>query len=172
MPRLAALTCVLLCLGVLAGPAAAQRDGERARTLVVDVLVMNDAVTVVDANQSGAEDAGDYIVGTADILRRGTSRKIGTASFTALRVSDSGFELFSAALRLRGADLFVEGHIAPGDVVAFDAIVGGTKRFAGARGQVRERNLGEGDDTSAPSFRIRLRMTFTTLRGRDEDRGD
>jgi hypothetical protein len=158
MLRRAVVTCVAVCLGVLAGPAAAAQ----ARTLVVDVQIFNDAVTAVDANQNGEEDAGDYVVGTADILRRGTSRKIGTVSFTSLRVSASGFELFSAALRLRGADLFLEGHVAPDDDVAFDAIVGGTRRFRGARGQVRERNLGEGDDTSTPSFKIRLRMTFTT----------
>jgi hypothetical protein len=165
MLRLAVSICVVVCLGVLAGPAAAAQ----ARTLVVDVQVFNDAVTAVDANQNGEEDAGDYVVGTADILRRGTSHKIGTASFTSLRTSASGFDLLSAALRLPGGDIFLEGHVAPGDDVAFDAIVGGTKRFKGARGQVRERNLGEGDDTTMPSFKIRLRMTFTTERGKKKD---
>ncbi|HWT25751.1 MAG TPA: hypothetical protein VN213_19760 [Solirubrobacteraceae bacterium] len=169
MKRLVVLACAVASLGLLAGPAlaAGTKDGkERARTLVVDVLVMNADVMVVDANPANPEgEAGDYVVGTAAVFRRGTRDRIGTASFTSLFVGD-GFELFDAALRIRGDDIFVKEHLTPNEAnaaVIRGAIVGGTGRFKGARGVARERSLGEGDDTTMTSFLIRVRLRFTTL---------
>src|SRR5688572_28646413 len=138
MRRLIVPACVAASLGLLVGPAAATaKQDVRGQThrLVVDVLVMNADVTTVDANPDG--EAGDYVVGTADVFRRGTRARIGVASFTSLLTSGRGHELFSAALRIRGDDIFVEEHLTPNeanDAVIRGAIVGGTGKFNGARG--------------------------------------
>ncbi len=167
MKRLVLLAVVLGGFCLLAAPAvAAKKDGKgKKTTLVVDVLVEESRTSFVDVNGNGEPDAGDAFVGAVDVFRKGTRRVIGTAAFSNLVVSTEGdgSALFSAALRLNGGDIFLEGLTTFQDEpVVFDAIVGGTKKYKGARGQAREKVIGEGDDTSAPSTEIRVRLTFTT----------
>jgi hypothetical protein len=121
-------------------------------------------VTVVDANPDGT--VGDYVVGTVDVFCPGSQEKIGTAGFKSLE-ADRGFQLLSAAVRLKRGDIFLDGLTSNTDGrVVFDAIVGGTRTFAGARGEARERSLGEGDDTSEGSNLNRVTLKFRTENAR------
>jgi hypothetical protein len=169
MKRFVLLFAVLAGLGLLAPAAHAKAQKGKAKTLVVDVLFEETNATFVDLNGNNESDPGDSFVGNFDVFRRGTSRLIGTAAFSSLVVSTEGGEtsLFSAALRLNRGDIFLEGVTGPDDpLVVFDAIVGGTRKFKGARGQARETPMGEGDDTSEASSIIRVKLTYTTDRGR------
>src|SRR3712207_932297 len=140
MKRLVMLAAVLACAGLLVGPATAgaKKKKEKETTLVVDVLLQESRLTFVDVNQNGEPDPGDSFMGTVDVFRRGTRTRIGTATFTNLVVS-SRFALFSAAVRLRDGDLFLQG-LTPLDEeedVTYDAIVGGT------RARSEERRVGK-----------------------------
>jgi hypothetical protein len=165
MKRLVVPAAVLagLCL-VAAPPAVAAKKHHK---LVVDVELDESRTTFVDLNENGQPDAGDSFLGTIDVYRKGTRRRIGTVSFTNLITSTEGDgrALFSAALSLNGGDIFVEGVTTMADApVVYDAIVGGTRKYRGARGQARERTIGEGPDTSNPTVVIRVKLVFTTER--------
>jgi hypothetical protein len=166
MKRLVMLVAVFACAGLLVGPAAAgaQKKKEKKTTLVVDVLLQEERLTFVDINQNGRPDPGDSFMGTIDVFRRGTRTRIGSVTFTNLVVS-SRFALFSAAVRLRDGDLYLEGltNLTEEEDVTYDAIVGGTRAYKGARGQAKERVIGEGDDTSADDVLIRVELSFKTL---------
>jgi hypothetical protein len=171
MKRLVMLAAVLASAGLLVAPAQAKsgkdRKGDRTVTRVVDVLVDDAFTTFVDINQNGQPDPGDAFVGTVDVFRRGTEDKIGTASFSVYVVSlrGDGFALFNAALRLKRGDIFLKGLTSLAEPpVSFDAIVGGTRAFKGARGQAVERMIDEGPDTSTSAALIRGTLKFTTLR--------
>ena len=155
----------IAALGV-AAPAEAVPKGK----LVIDVKTMLRDVTFAEPGNNPPNDRpdqGESITAFGTVLKKGTNKKIGTlhATQTVTQVLSPGSateppELTTLAYgvyHLRGGKLF--GMLSAGAdprVTEFGAIVGGTGKYRGARGDFRDRIIEQTEDYQLTRQTIRF----------------
>ena len=149
--RLLRRVLVLVSFAVLgaAAPAEAAPKGK----LVVDVKIMSADVTINErGTPDNLPDQGERVTGFGSVLRKGTTRRIGTAHFdqTVTQVVSKGSgtqppvltSLAYGVYDLRGGKIFTMISLgADPRVTEIGAIVGGTGRYKNASGEFRDRIL-------------------------------
>ena len=135
-------TAVIGATAVLAAPAVA--DAKVTRLTLTEAVTAQLVVVDYPPTQSGEGQpptAGDVIVGQADLLRG--NKKVGRADFMGAITTFPLIEFY-------GTFTLPGGKVSVVDVADLSAskqtfaIVGGTGRYAGARGVVKETRVAEG----------------------------
>lgn len=165
---------VLILVGIAVLGVAAPAEAAPKGTLVFDVKTMIADVTISErGTPDNLPDQGEVVTGFGTILRKGTDRKIGTlhATQTVTQVISKGSETQPPVLttlaygvhHLRGGKIFTMISLgADPRVVEVGAIVGGTGRYKGARGEIRDRVL----RTTETFQRSRQTLRFSSDRER------
>jgi hypothetical protein len=149
MSRTTTVLIAVAGLTLFAPPAGAK---ERERTITIHARSQVEQAHLVD-NAPAGDSAGDVLLFTERLLdRRG--KRIGSDAATCVRLFDAA-SLCTGTYKLPGGRLMVQ-LLHPGPGVTYDqAITGGTRRFAGARGTVRVVQKPGGSDR----FTFKVRVT-------------
>jgi hypothetical protein len=135
-------TVVLAAVGALAlspAPAAAESHD---RTITLKAVGRVDQVKLVDNAPTG-DSPGDLLVFTEKLFNT-RGKRIGSDAATCVRLFDPT-SLCTGTYKLPGGSLMVQ-LVQPGPTGTYDqAVTGGTGRFAGARGTVRDAQNPKGD---------------------------
>jgi hypothetical protein len=137
-------------VALAAGPASAAKGHHGLVTLKATGKV--DQAKVVD-NAPAGDSPGDVLVFT-EKLYNARGKQIGSDAATCVRLFDAS-SLCTGVYKLRGGQVHVQ-LVQPGPTGTYEqAVVGGTGRFAGARGTVTvDQNPSTGDRFT---FRIRMK---------------
>ncbi len=163
MKAFLSMALALLSLALLAPGAQARPTG----TLTFDIRTLTEDVVFTDPNSNQAPDVGEaaFIHGVA--LRRGTNRRIGVihATNTITQVVNAGSEtsppglrlFLHGVVRLRTGDIFVDALVGSDpEVTERGAVIGGTRRYRGARGEFTTRIVRSTDEFQLEGVTIRF----------------
>ena len=149
---------VLVLVGIAVLGVAAPAEAAPKGKLVLDVKIMNADVAFNErGTPDNLPDQGEVVTGFGTVLRKGTNRVIGSAHFTqtVTQLISKGSEteppeltsLAHGVHQLRGGKIFSMISLgADPRVVEVGAIIGGTGRYRGARGEIRDRILEFNED--------------------------
>lgn len=148
MPRCRALSLAALALGVVIGSVsiASAAPSSTAQTLTLIAVDDPKREVYIDAGAKG-EGPGDVLI-FSELLHRRSARgeAVGRSEIVCIVVSRAGFRC-EGTLLLPAGRLEAGGFVAFGNTPRFSvAILGGTRSYAGARGELVITSLGERRD--------------------------